>query len=119
MRGHGMTGNGTITLWSEIVRLGREQATIAGHVRELREGREEHRVALKELGRTQSNHARQIAELRRSRRSFTELVKSLLGGPRSLLIGWGLALGFATGNLTYSDLSTAAYKAAMRALGLE
>lgn len=114
-----MTGNGTSTIWPEVARLGREQATIAGHVRELREGREAHRAALRELGRTQSRHARQIAELQRSRQSLAAWAKSLLGGPRSLLIGWGLALGLASGNMTYSDLPERLRQEVFRALGWE
>ncbi len=112
-----MTGNGTATLWPEILRLGQQQATIAGHVRELREDREAHRRALSRIGRTQATHARQIAELQRSRRTLPELAASLLGGPRSRLIGWGLAIGFMSGNLTYSDMMDRLRQEVFRALG--
>lgn len=116
-----MTGNGTATVWPEILRLGQEQATTAGHVRELREelgaDRRAHQAALRRLGQAHSHHARQIAELQRSRRSWPELVKSLFGSPRSLLIGWGLAVGFMTGNLTYSDLMEHLRRELFRALG--
>jgi len=118
-----MTGNGTATLWPVILKLGQDQATIAGHVRELREDREAdrlaHQQALRRLGQTQSAHAQQIAALQRSRRTLPELAEGLLGSPRSLLIGWGLALGFISGNLTYSDLMDRLRQEAFRALGWE